>query len=269
MPKPKSGGKRSNSVNITAVNQQINNLAQQVAQTAPPVTPTPITPPTLQQIASGNVMPAGGTPFSQFAQMDDDGKADVIMKSLGIATPPFLEDSDAQKLAYFTGMSDKPQVVTEAQLNAAKGTDIWRSVKGDYNKITDINMTGKDIYNQIATGDFTCYSGGGSGTGASAYGKAIYFDTQKGSYGSGAGYTIIHAKFSSNANVGDYNTLMRQMGNEISSGSKLGQALSRVDRSSRISVYALAKGYDAYQDGRNGYRMIVNRRCLMVSDTTF
>ena len=70
---------------------------------APTVTPTQVTPPTPQQVAQGNVMPAGGVPYSDFQNMTDDEKADVITSALGVGTPLFLDDSGMQKFAYFTG----------------------------------------------------------------------------------------------------------------------------------------------------------------------
>ena len=91
---------------------------------APTVTPTQVTPPTPQQVAQGNVLPTGGVAYSDFEAMSDDEKADVITSALGVGTPLFLDDSGMQKFAYFTGMSDKPKTVTDAQLDKTQGTEL-------------------------------------------------------------------------------------------------------------------------------------------------
>ncbi len=265
--KVRRGGRRGGWTRITIGAIPQPSTANPAGVSTPPVAanPTPVTPPTPQQIKKGNVLPKGGVPFSKFEKMTDDQKAQVIMDSLGVATPMFLDDSPAQRLAYFTGMSEKPDVVTESQLKKIQGQSLWRSVHNNYNRGADIGYTPQQIYGQIATGDFTMYSD----SGGSAYGRAIYFDTHKGSYGSGQGYGIIHAKIKPTANIWTDNRVMQAARAEMQSGSKLGQALQaiqRADSSSLPTVYCLAKGIDGYRES-GGYHMIVNRRALAVSDT--
>ena len=250
MAKANRGGKRTTAAASAVRNPQI---VQQV------------TPPSLQQIAQGNVLPQGGVPFSQFQSMTDDQKADVISNALGQSLPFFLDDSSLQKLAYFTGLNDKPTLMDEAQLAKIPGRDLWRSVHDSYDRNTDMGFTSKDIYNQIATGDFTRYSD----SGGSAYGKAIYFDVSKGSYGQGRGYTVMHAKFLPTAKTINYATLQTAWSREARSGSKLANAINQADRASRPMLYAMAKGYDAVYDGNNGYRMVLNRKAIALSKTTF
>ena len=265
--KVRRGGRRGGWTRITigAIPQPSAPNPQGVSTPPVAANPTPVTPPTPQQVAKGNVLPKGGVPFSKFEKMTDDQKAQVIMDSLGVATPMFLDDSPAQRLAYFTGMSEKPDVVTESQLKKIQGQNLWRSVHSAYNRGADIGYTPQQIYNQIATGDFTMYSD----SGGSAYGRAIYFDIHKGSYGSGSGYGIIHAKIKPNANIQSYSTVHNNAMREMNSGSKLGNALRAVrnaDSASFMTVYCLAKGIDGYRDA-GGYHMIVNRKALAISDT--
>ena len=264
MPKSRMGGKSTSTIIQRNTPVQATPQAQN-AQT-PPQPVQQVTPPTPQQIASGNVLPGGGTPFAQFEKMTDDQKADVITKALGQNLPMFLDQGDTQRLAYFTGMSDKPTIVTEAQLKAMPGRDLWRSVHDTYDPKTDIGYTGRAIYRQLATGDFTKYSD----TGGSAYGKAIYFDIRKGSYGSGSGYTVMHAKFLPTAKTISYNSAINRMSAEIRSGSKLGQAISQASHSDRVGIWALSRGYDAVVDNSgSNYNMILNRRALALSNKTF
>ena len=267
--KVRRGGRRGGWTRITIGAIPQPSAPNPQGASTPPVAanPTPVTPPTPQQIAKGNVLPKGGVPFSKFEKMTDDQKAQVIMDSLGVAVPMFLDDSPAQRLAYFTGMSEKPDVVTESQLRKMQGQNLWRSVHNAYNRGADIGYTPQQIYNQIATGDFTMYSD----SGGSAYGRAIYFDVRKGSYGSGAGFGIIHAKIKPTATIWSHSKVANAVQNEISSGSKLGQALAavrRADSASVNTVYCLAKGIDGYEDRNySGYHMIVNRKALAISDT--
>jgi hypothetical protein len=100
---------------------------------APTVTPTQVTPPTPQQVMNGNVLPGGGVAFSDFESMTDDEKADVITDALGCGVPMFLEDSGMQRFAYYTGMTNKPNVVSDAQLDKMQGQEIFRGVHDAYN----------------------------------------------------------------------------------------------------------------------------------------
>ena len=275
MPKTSRGGQRS-STNYTNVapgvvhsipfaqgpggGQQPNAAPQPTQQIPPNTAPTP----SPAQVAQGNIMPAGGVAFKTFESMTDDQKAKVINDALKSGTPMFLDDSGLQKFAYFTGMSDKPQVVSESSLNSTPGKDLWRSVAPGYKGNADVGYSSKDIYNQIAKGDFTNYSD----KGGSAHGKAIYFDIHKGSYGSGGRYTVMHAKLAPGAKTISESKLSNMYYTALNNGDKLAKACSRADSASRENLYALAKGYDA-KVSTFGYHMVFNRRCLLISDKTF
>ena len=230
-----------------------------------PVTKT-LTPPTPQQVAQGNVLPAGGVPFSNFQSMTDDEKADVISDAIGVGLPAFLDDSALQRFAYYTGMSDKPTMISDSQFNNVKGLTIYRTVHDAYNPSTDIGYTANDIYKQISGGDFTMYSD----SGGSAYGKAIYFaDNFRASQvymDSRHNNVMMRAKVT--GNVGDYYKLQSQLSRD---NSKLGRACKSVGISDGLGIYALAKGYDGLANGTSGtgnYVMMYNRKGLTMSDKT-
>ena len=256
MSKGALGGQRAGSTSTGA--------SPSVAQSAPKVTPTQVTPPTPQQVASGNVLPQGGVPFSDFEKMSDDEKADVITKALGVGLPLFLDNSGLQKFAYFTGMSDKPTVVSDSQFDRVRGQTLYRGVHDAYNARTDIGYSSTDIYKQIRDGDFTMYSN----SGGSVHGKAIYFGSDFGtarSYSSsGRNPIVMRAKITSGRTISEtaansnYRTALRR-------GDKLALACSNAGYDSAANLYALAKGYDAIQ---GGYTMVLNRRCLTISDQT-
>lgn len=230
--------------------------------------PTPtnqVTPPTPQQVATGNVLPGGGVPFDQFMQMTDDQKADVINDALNTGVPLFLDDSGLQRFSYFTGMSDKPTVVSDAQMDKIKGTDLFRTVNDAYDSRKDIGYTANDIIKQISTGDFTMYSD----SGGSAHGRGIYFaDSYTGStaYGNSSKSKVMRAKVTSGKSVSesrissDYHTALNR-------GDKLARACSRADSASRVNLYALAKGYNVIDAGW-GYKVVLNRGALTVSSKT-
>lgn len=239
-------------------------------QGAPVVTPTNVTPPTPQQIANGNILPNGGVAYDKFKNMTDDEKADVITDALGVGTPMFLDNSDIQKFAYFTGMSDKPTVVSDSQLDGMKGQELFRTVNDAYNPRTDIGYTSKDIIKQISEGDFTMYSD----SGGSAHGKAIYFAANYNSstaYGNSKQHSqVMRAKITGGKGItenklsSDYNSALRR-------GDKLALACSNADSSSARNLYALAKGYTHITPSSGSwddYHMILNRSCLTVSSKT-
>lgn len=222
-----------------------------------------VTPPTPQQIAQGNVLPQGGVAYKDFLDMTDDQKADVVNDALRTGVPVFLDDSAIQRLAYFTGLSDKPRVVTDAQLDQIQGKELFRTVHDAYNQKTDIGYTAKDITKQVMDGDFTMYSD----SGGSAHGKAIYFaDSFSGSrsYGvRGKNNLMMRAKITGGKTISE-NTLYSKFRAARNSGDKLAMAC-RGD----ANLYALAKGYSAVIDtGYSGYHMILNRGCLTMSNTT-
>lgn len=233
---------------------------------APKVTPTVVTPPLPSQVAKGNVLPGGGVAFKDFQNMTDDQKADVITKALGVGLPMFLDDSGLQRFAYYTGMSDKPTVVSDAQLDKVSGKTIFRGVHDAYNSRTDIGYSSKDIYRQIVEGDFTMYSD----SGGSVHGKAIYFgdsfSTASSYAGSGRNPIVMRGKITSGKVINE-STLHSNYRSALNRGDKLALACSNAGSSSAANLYALAKGYSAIYDGY-GYTMVLNRGCLTISDTT-
>lgn len=228
----------------------------------PPVT-NQVVPPTPQQVAQGDILPQGGVAFSDFEKMTDDQKADVIDKALHTGVPMFLDDSGIQRFAYFTGMSDKPKVVTDAQLNQMSGHELFRTVNDAYNRRTDIGYTSGDIAKQIMKGDFTMYSD----SGGSAYGKAIYFASSPHSsavYGNtGQHPSMIRAKITGGKAISD-GQAHRIYSQALARGDKLARACSKADGNSRVNLYALAKGYDIITS--SDYHMVLNRRCITMSD---
>lgn len=253
MAKSSRGGQRAANLNATL---NAPTLTVNIA-------PAQITPPSPADVAKGIILPKGGVAFDKFAKMTDDEKADVILKATTISTPLFLDNSDLQKLAYFTGLSDKPTIVPDSQLDSMPGYNLYRSVHDTYDSYNDIGFSALEIYKQVATGDYTMYSD----SGGSAHGKAIYMDTQYGSYGSGRKDGVMRAKIAKNAKIVTESSLNVSVANEMSSGSKLGKALYSVDRHSRMGIYCLAKGIDAYKVSNSGYHMIINRKALVMSDT--
>ena len=235
------------------------------AQGAPKVVPTNVVPPTPQQVANGNVLPTGGVAFDKFEQMTDDEKADVITDALGCGVPMFLEDSGLQRFVYYTGMSNKPNVVSDDQLDKMSGKEIFRGVHDAYNSSTDIGYTSTDIYKQIRDGDFTMFSD----SGGSAYGKAIYF----GDYADGASYAhggrnplVMRAKITSGKTI-SAGALSTQYNSAINRRDKLALACSNAGYDSARNLYALAKGYSVVDSGHS-YKMILRRDCLTMSTKT-
>ena len=221
----------------------------------------PVAQPTVDDVKQGNILPPGGVAYSDFENMTDDQKADVVTSALNAGVPMFLEDSAMQHFAYFTGMSDKPTVVDDATLSQMSGQDIYRTVNNAYNSSLDMGYTSNDIAKQIMYGDFTMYSD----SGGSAHGKAIYFanDYNDSSYygNSNKNPHTIRAKVT--GKTISESQLKTDYSNALARGDKLANACAKGgDR----NLYALAKGYDVVT-AANGYRMVLNRRGITVSST--
>lgn len=228
-----------------------------------PRTVNQVTPPTPQQVANGNVLPGGGVAFDDFMNMTDDEKADVVDTALQTGVPIFLDDSGLQRFAYFTGMSGKPNVVSDSQLDKMSGHELFRTVNDAYDARKDIGYTANDIVKQISSGDFTMYSD----SGGSAYGKAIYFASSVSSSAgyAGRGATMMRAKITGGKSISD-SAARQAYHNAYSRGDKLAVACSKAGYDSASNLYTLAKGYDVITT--SDYHMVLNRKCLTVSSKT-
>ncbi len=228
-----------------------------------PVPQNTVELPSPEQVASGDVLPKGGVPFSDFENMTDDEKAQVVANALNTGVPLFLDDSGIQRFAYFTGMNDTPKVVSDSQLDSMSGHELFRTVNDAYDSRKDIGYTSTDIAKQITDGDFTMYSD----SGGSAYGKAIYFAS---SVRSSSGYAgsasqhpaMIRAKITGGNSISD-GSLDSMWSKALNRRDPLAMACSRAGHSSARNLYALAKGYDVITT--SDYHMVLNRRCLTVS----
>lgn len=210
-----------------------------------------------------------GASYSEFMGMTDDEKADFIDRAISQDVPVFLADNDFQKFTYNSKMNDKPQLVDDAVLDSMNGTEIFRTVNNVYNKRTDISYKADEIAAQVTKGSVTRVSD----TGGSVYGRGIYFAegySRSTVYGSTRGNiqksAVIRGKLNSNAKIISYSQATSGMQREISSGSKLGRSLARMDSKSAASVYALSKGYNVISSG-HGYLNILNRNAVTMSTT--
>lgn len=255
----KAGGGGGGGATAPQANPQANpqGVPQMVAPT-----------PDANDVKNGNILPPGGVAFSDFENMTDDQKADVVDQAMKSGVPMFLEDSPMQRFAYFTGMSDKPTVVSDSQLNGISGEDIYRTVNDAYNSRLDLGYTSRDIARQIMEGDFTMYSD----SGGSAYGKAIYFSNNyngSAAYGNSNKHAVTMRAKITGKSISE-SSLDRMYSNALSRGDKLARACSRSgnDRKTSRNLYGLAKGYDAMTtSGYDAYQMIFNRRGLTCSST--
>lgn len=218
--------------------------------------------------------------FIDFQKMSSDEQAQVIQDALREDIPSFLPDNSLQRLAYYLGGDNKPEVVTDSQLDKIPGADIYRQVAGVRLQKFNVNYSSADIANELIYGEHTQYSN----SGGSVYGRSIYFGADYSEIQNGFGVnnsnrtrsggrdsTLIRAKVDPKARGMQDTQLSRACSREISSGSKLGRVLQRCDGASRTAIYALAKGIDysySQYGGRRDYHMIYNRGCLKVSSRT-
>lgn len=213
----------------------------------------------------------GGTiNYNSYMTLTDDEKADAMKEMLKQGLPNFLDDSALQRLLYYTEIDGKPQVVSDNKLNTMQGHSLYRTVNDFYNSRTDVNYTGKEIYDQIVDGDFTAVSG----KGGSAYGKGIYFAssyTGSTAYSRGTkGSLVMRAKLNGNARRIDYGTAYSRAQAEIRSGSKLGRVYSRLSSDDLPSVWAVNNGYNVITDSSYSpdYHVVLDRSALTFSSKT-
>ena len=212
---------------------------------------------------------AFSTDYNAFMAMSDDEKADVISNAVKQGVPAHLSQTDFQKFIYNSGLNDKPDVVDDATLNSMTGTEIFRTVNSVYDRQNDVSYTADQIARQVMAGRVTRTSDNGG----SVYGRGIYFADNRSdstAYGNSRGdvkkTAIMRGKLNSNAKVINYNTASSGASAEIRSGSKLGKVLSRCDHDSRVSIYAMTKGYNVITIGHS-YLNVLNRNAITMSKT--
>ena len=213
------------------------------------------------------VADALSTDYNTFMAMSDDDKADFIQANLKQGVPAHLAQNDFQKFIYNSGLNDKPSVVSDATLDSMTGTEIFRTVNSVYDSKNDISYNADQIAKQVMAGRVTRVSDNGG----SVYGRGIYFAD---GYSSSTGYgnqsgnvkktAVMRGKLNSNAKVVNYYTASQGVSKEISSGSKLGKVLRKADTDSRVSIYAMAKGYNVISSG-HGYLNVLNRGAITMS----
>ena len=220
------------------------------------------------QVDNTQVASAFSATYDQFMAMSDDDKADFINANIKQGVPAHLAQNDFQRFIYNGGLNEKPDVVSDATLDTMTGTEIFRTVNSVYDQSNDISYTAEQIAKQVTAGRATRVSDNGG----SAYGRGIYFADTYSESANGYGNTrgnvkataVMRGKLNNNAKVINYSTARSGASQEIASGSKLGKVLSKCDRASQASIYAMSKGYNVITSG-HGYYNILNRNAITMS----
>ena len=200
-----------------------------------------------------------GVTYDQFMQMSLDERYDLINQIATdntIQVPKHLDDSITTKVMYAIGMNNKPNVVSDSELDDMFGQNYYRTVDSASRRIS-----AKDILDQIKTSDFTRLSA----TGGSLHGRALYFARdflESASYGTKRGASVMRVKFDPFSNIITEDNLLTRMGNDQTFNRKVS-----VRTHDRRSLYALANGIDGWEDTNLGYLMLLNRGVMTASST--
>lgn len=259
MAKSTRGGKAGSS-SFTTI-PTFAAAAQPTPQPTPQPIPQPVVQPTPQPVISAD--------YDVFKKMTDDQKADAILQARQTQVPVFLAQNDLQKVLYGLKLNDKPVVVADSVLDTLPGKELFRNVNATSDPLHRIKYSAEDIAQQTIRGSVTRVSD----TGGSVHGRGIYFGD---SYSSSAVYgkirgdvsrtAVVRAKLSPNAKIVSTNSAAQGVAREISGGTKLGRALSKIDYTDRTAIWSLAKGYDVMV-ASNGYHVVINRSALIMSNT--
>ena len=257
MPKSNRGGKRSTSPSAFSYQNQAGTATPQQAQNL------------LNSLINGDTID-----YSGYMKLSEDEKADALEQIMKNDLPNMLATgSDAQKLLYYTEMEGKPQLVSDSALNKLPGKSFYRAVNDVYDRQTDVNYTSKQIYNQIAKGDFTKLSD----SGGSAIGKGIYFADNyyhvSVSYGDGGQgrSTVMRMKLNSNAWPVSTNTVDRGIQRDIRRNSKMGKLYKKMNRSDARTIWAINNGYNVINTGNSSfydYHSVIDRSAISLSTKT-
>lgn len=259
MPKSARGGKAGATATFTIRQPQYHPVTN--PRPTPQPAPQPVQP--IQPIQQNQSSPG----YDAFVQMTDDQKADVILQARNTQVPLFLAQNDLQRVMYGLKMYNKPTLVDDSVLDSTPGKELFRTVNAQNDPANRIKYTATDVALQNIKGSVARVSD----TGGSVHGRGIYFaDSYHDSivYGNRSNSinqtAVIRAKLSTTARTISESSAQSGLSKEMSSGSKLGKALSKIGHQDQTAIYALAKGYDAIV-ARNGYHVVINRGALIAS----
>lgn len=142
-------------------------------QNAPPSTAP-------QAMGGGSLLSGGQISYTPLNQKDeaDTSMHDFLINVQSVDMPQFLCDSHLQRMIYGLGMNDKPQIVSDKQLNAMVkqgAVPIYRTVNDSDDDVQGISMTSDDICDMMTDGSLS-YVGRG------VHGDGLYFsDSKRGS----------------------------------------------------------------------------------------
>lgn len=207
----------------------------------------------------GTATPANtpsGITYDQFMQMTEQQRFQVmddIISNPNIKVPDYLDSSDTSKVLYGLGINNKPTVVSDAQLDAMQGREIFRTV---YEQGTMPPPSSDAILDQIRNGDYTQMSG----RGGSYHGRALYFATDftdSTAYGQGEqNAMVMRAKINPTAKIVSETNLYNQMRSK-------GFNPKTSSSYDNVALYAVSQGIDGWYSST--YTMMVNRGALTAS----
>lgn len=214
--------------------------------------------------------------WKQFQSMGDRQLGNFLVQKNNVDVSTLNRWSDTQKTVTHLGMNDKPIVLdnaswdASASKNALDGVYLWRGVTGN----SSLNMTARDVIDQLKFGDKTFIGDG-------IHGDGIYLTTKFGyaqSYSDGSDGSIAKAYIDkSKAKVITEGALRTMHSNESGSAAYLD-----------LSSYALYKGYNvihvpggnsagkygavnnqySYKKGGQDFYNVLDRSVLVIRDTS-
>jgi hypothetical protein len=235
---------------------------------ATPIPPAQVTPPPAPDPLDGTPAPSGVT-MADLAKMDDKELRDFLVGVDKVDIPAFLNSHHFQKMTYALGLNDKPEVVSNAQLQrliANGATAVYRTVNDT--RVSGVDFTATDICDMLIDGDLT-YHGNG------IHGDGLYFsDSLAGSraYGNTTRKTMTGV-LNSNARVVSESKLQSEYDSYVQTHPQtrraLGFAKSKSSHDS-MSQFALIRGYNVITSGGGGgetYYTVLDRKALTMTRT--
>lgn len=245
-----------------------------------PPTQQPTIPPQPNPAVANQAPSPQNTPVLQggvdtLSKMSDDQLAAIYNASRNVDMPNHLSDVDdkTQKFVYAAGLNEKPVVLDNASFkqymsdnNISQGEVLARSVGSANYTVngTRITLSPHQVTAMIKDSDLT-YVGGKHG--GMLHGAGTYFDQNGGrptGYSNGA--TAIAVLSKTRARVIQEHTLMNRVSSWSKSHPKFARAVGPV-RTSNMSIYALAMGYNTIQFG--SYHNVIDRTALVMRSNDY
>lgn len=213
--------------------------------------------------------------YGRFMELNEEQKDNFIARVIqSVSVPDGLKDTPTLRVLVALGMDGKPQMVSESELDAADGIELFRTIH-DVHGDTGGELSANDIFKEFTTNSYSSMSD----VNGSSEGRGYYFAKElDGAVFWGVGEKddlTMRAKVGNGAKLMDVDSIFYGDARKAYVGDTHFHDTMRannVDPWDAVSIYGIKNGYQGAHatDSGTGAKEIVvyDRSILKISNTT-